>query len=145
MVLKQPTTGRQFGEHLQLREVFQETGQLLGGGPTSQQVLVGTLRAVMQLVLDHFEHEEESDGFAAVVAAAPHLHDRAQALLLEHPRLADQLLAVLQRAAYEEESRARQWAVAAGFDAFVQAFAAHEAAENVLLQEAYGDDIAAED
>lgn len=140
------STGRQIvEEHRQLNEILEAVQQMLRERQAAQNVVIATLRELVQAILNHFEHEEAGGYFAAVAEASPQLGERARKLLLEHPAIADRLLA-LQLCAVQEESLTHCWEeLSRRFDDIWHAFAIHEAAEDSLLQEAYGDDIGAED
>jgi hypothetical protein len=146
MPTRQESTTRQLvAEHLQLGEMLECVREMLRARRASQDVVLATLRELIQVLFDHFEHEEAGGYFAAVTEVNPQLRTRARQLLLEHPAIAERLLA-LQLCAVRDKSLDGCWQeLDDGFEAFYLAFAAHEAAEDTLLQEAYGDDIAAED
>jgi hypothetical protein len=140
------SAGRQIvEEHRQLNEILEAVQQMLRERQADQNVVIATLRELVQAILNHFEHEETGGYFAAVADANPQLGERARRLLLEHPAIADQLFA-LQLCAVRETSLTHCWEeLRRRFDDFWHAFATHEAAEDSLLQEAFGDDIGAED
>lgn len=146
MYLTPDTTVRQLvDEHHQLSEVIDSVRQMLVERRATQEVVVATLRGLIQLTLDHFEREEAGGYFAAVADVDPSLAPRARQLLLEHPALAERLFA-LQLCAVRETTLSHCWQeLAEGFGAFCQAFTIHENAEDALLQEAYSDDFPAED
>jgi len=96
-------------------------------------------------VLDHFDHEESGGYFAEAIDAAPRLSERADALLAEHAQMAEQLVELQHRAAMQTTGARWRHALDHGFVDFMDRFLAHEEAENKLLQEAYFDDIGAED
>lgn len=132
-------------EHRQLREILEKVRQMLDDRQATQQVVLATLRELIQRILDHFEYEETGGYFDAATEAAPPLRERARELLLEHPDLVERLHA-LQLCAVRENKLNHCWQeLAERFEAFLGKFAAHEAAERALLQEACDDDIGEED
>ena len=131
--------------HLHLREIMFEFRVVLAKRDATRRQVARLLKELTQQVLDHFAHEESGGYFAEAIAAAPRLSERADALLAEHARMAEQLVELRQRAAVET-SGVRWWhALEHEFAIFLNRFSAHEEAENHLLQEAFHDDIGAED
>lgn len=133
------------GEHCHLRELLQSVHKTLAARRTGRDTIVAMLHELAKEVLEHFEHEETGGYFADAIDIAPRLSERAEELLGQHPCLAEQL-AVMRRHADRAESNDRWWSeLHRKFSEFSDCFRAHEAAENVLLLEAYNDDIGAED
>jgi len=132
-------------EHVHLRELLLSVRETLATGDAERERLAGRLDELAEQVLDHFEHEEEGGYFAEVIGVAPRLCERANALLREHAEMARHL-SEMRHCAAERSRRSRWWEeLREEFEKFFERFSAHEAAENVLLQEAYWDDIGAED
>lgn len=132
-------------EHLRLREMLESVRRALSQRPAPRHELGLLFRELVQHILEHFKHEEAGGYFAAVIETAPQLRERAGELLLQHPEMTAQLVE-LQELATKSSVNERRWReVEEMFAQFLDLFAAHEAAENALLQKAYGDDIGAED
>lgn len=132
-------------EHAQLRELMIQVRLELAARKASRARIVAMLTALTDCVLEHFLHEETGGYFAKVLEAAPRLIPRAEGLCQEHPQMATRL-EELHRVATGTADAALWWAtLEAGFAEFLERFQAHEAAENALIQEAYCDDLGAED
>jgi hypothetical protein len=94
----------------------------------------------------HFVHEEEEEGFfESVIDQAPRLKTRADALIEEHTSMSNELAKLRQQA--EEDAGSADWwsTLSEQFETFWRLFCRHERAENDLMQEAFHDDIGAED
>jgi hypothetical protein len=91
---------------------------------------------------DHFRFEEEGGYMQAVLARAPHLERRVNHLRGEHDELLGSLAALAEEAdatpALDEEGRqrVRKW---------IERVRDHESRENLLVEEAFNRDLAAED
>jgi len=139
---KTPSIGE---EHLHLREIIFEFRVVLATRDATRRQVATRLKELTQQVLDHFDHEESGGYFGEAIDAAPRLSERADALLAEHAQMAEQLVALQHRAATQISSTRWWHALESDFIDFMDRFSAHEKAENALLQEAYFDDIGAED
>ena len=138
----QPTPAESLREeHAYLQEVLPRVWQALAARTAKPQKVVDMLEDLAQHVLDHFEHEEQGGYFADAIQAAPRLRKRIKGLLAEHTQMALQLIALHQCAASDSTGSSWWQELEAGFEAFYERFTAHEAAENRLSQEVYGDDI----
>lgn len=132
-------------EHLRLREMLESVRRAISYRPAPRHELGLLFRELAQHIFEHFEHEEAGGYFAAVIETAPQLRDRAGELLGQHPEMTAQLFE-LQEVVTNRSVNEQWWReVEELFARFLDLFARHEAAENALLQEAYGDDIGAED
>lgn len=132
-------------EHRHLREIIFEFRVVLATRDATRRQVAMRLKELTQQVLNHFDHEETGGYFGEAIDTAPQLSERADALLAEHAQLAEKLVA-LQHRADTQISSTRWWhALEQDFNDFMDRFSAHEKAENALLQEAYFDDIGAED
>ena len=107
---------------------------------------VGTLLGELgDRLVKHFELEEQGGYFAEALLQAPRLVARANELLAQHPKMCTQANSLLQLAGAEES--ADQWWQETGkrFLAFKEEVMKHESKEDSLLQEAYHQDIGAND
>jgi hypothetical protein len=97
-------------------------------------------------LVKRFAMEEDGGYFADAIVHAPQLVSKANALLAQHPKmhaLAENLALNLQG---RNEASNDWWERTAElFGTFREEFARHESQENVLLQEAYQQDIGATD
>jgi len=132
-------------EHACLSEMLDNIRRTLAARNESRSAIAAKFQELNLVVLEHFEHEEQDGYFREVIERAPRLSERADALLSEHPAMAARLVALQTLAARRDE--AVRWSTSLGkmFERFVECFRAHEYAENQLIQEAYTDDIGAED
>jgi hemerythrin-like domain-containing protein len=132
-------------EHACLREMLDNIRSTLIARNASRSAVAAMFQQLSLVVLEHFEHEEQGGYFTEVIERAPRLSERADALLSEHPAMATQLVTLRTFAARRDEPV--QWfaSLSEMFERFVECFRAHETAENQLVQEAYSDDIGAED
>jgi len=97
-------------------------------------------------LVKRFALEEDGGYFAEAIVHAPQLVSKANALLAQHPKM--HILAknlVLDAPAGDDQSDDWWLRTAALFKAFREEFARHESQENVLIQEAYHQDIGVTD
>lgn len=99
------------------------------------------LHAIREIVASHFSEEEQGGYMVGPIAAAPHLAERAAALLADHPRLLaefDTLSAALSASpiTYACWGDARR-----DVQHVLDHLHAHEHRENELWQEAFGADV----
>jgi hypothetical protein len=132
-------------EHARLRQALSSVRETIRDRASGPQVIRDLLAELAQVLLDHFRHEEADGYFAAALAIAPRLTEQAAALLQQHPELTAQLAAVQAHAASGHCSEAWWEQLQLAFTAFFDEFSRHEAGENRLLQEAFHDDLGADD
>ena len=132
-------------EHECLHQTLGDLRWLLEDRRSSEKV-AQALAEFADHVQAHFVHEEEVEGFFdSVIDQAPRLQPRAAALIEEHATMSHEL-AKLQQHADEGVGSDDWWAsLNEEFGAFWQLFCRHERFENDLVQEAFHDDIGAED
>lgn len=131
-------------EHAKLRDMLGSVSEMIAARQATASVLQSVVHELAEHVLEHFRHEEHGGYFAAAIEAAPRLSERAEELLLQHREMADQLEA-LKRMSGGSVLAANWVGLQEMFGRFLACLETHETAENSLLQEAYNDDIGAED
>ena len=89
----------------------------------------------------HFQHEETGDCFEQVVAVAPRLSERVDAVLRQHPALLAMLGDIVEMA----RQSVKLETLLARFESFATKWLRHETEENDLLHEAYNVDIGTHD
>jgi len=96
-------------------------------------------------LVKHFELEEQGGYFAEALLQAPRLVARANDLLAQHPKMCTQADRLLELAA--AEGNADDWwkKTRERFLAFKEELLKHESKEDGLLQEAYQQDLGAND
>jgi hypothetical protein len=133
------------GEHAQVQQMLLSVRETILERASSRQVVREMLDELAQVLLDHFGHEEAGGYFSAALAMAPRLTERAAELVRQHPMLMAQLAALQLHAASRQPSAPWWQQLESGFAAFFDEFSRHEAGENVLLQDAFHDDLGTED
>jgi Hemerythrin HHE cation binding domain len=132
-------------EHECLHQALRELRQLLEERCPKKDV-ARALTEFVGHVKSHFVHEEENDGFfEGVVDQAPRLKERADALLDEHAVMTSKLEKMQQHLTAGDESDVWWSILDEKFESFWELYCCHERSENELLQEAFHDDIGAED
>ncbi len=97
--------------------------------------------ALYDLLCEHLPHEESETGLrAAVLGASPHLYERLDAILAEHPALLKSVLKLRDEASVGGDVDALS-AAAAGV---VAALRDHEARESQLMSAALWEDVGGE-
>jgi hypothetical protein len=124
-------------EHAALADLIAQVRGLLSASASSPAELDRRLADLERGLAEHFEHEEQGGYFAEALDAAPHLADRAEALLGEHADLARRLACLRQLVARREGAFAWRQLLQDGFREFFARFSNHEASENWLVQEAF--------
>jgi iron-sulfur cluster repair protein YtfE (RIC family) len=147
MAVRKDSTNRRRvrNEHVHLRELLESVRQTLAARQGSPPTIAALFDELSRHVLEHFEHEETGGFFSAALELAPRLTSRAGELLQEHAEFRGRLSAMRQLAMPAEATEDWWRNMRESFERFFNAFRRHETAENRLLQEAYSDDIGAED
>jgi len=96
-------------------------------------------------LVKHFELEEQGGYFAEALLQAPRLVARANELLAQHPKMCTRANDLLQLAGAEENAEAWWQKTQERFLAFKEELMMHEIKEDSLLQDAYQQDIGAND
>jgi len=128
-------------EHRELCEMVEHLRKLLAEGRTSQAMIVERLQDLSAMLLEHFRHEETGGYFAESLRVAPHIADRVESLLSQHPQMMDLLASLIDNSIGQEPIRQRWQKVDTGYAHFVSLFLSHEAAETALLQDVHLNDL----
>jgi hypothetical protein len=137
---------RLLAEHRELRSLLARIDQALEERSASIAEIGGLLGQLGDRLVKHFVTEEDDGYFAEALAHAPQLISTANQLLAQHPGICSEA----QRLAEESRNRPAtdpDWwdRTAERFRAFRNELLKHETRENVLLQEAYSQDIGSHD
>lgn len=132
-------------DHHHLQQRLRELQSALSDERMDRQTLQSLASRLSRELADHFLHEEQGGLFADTVERAPHLHERAQSLLSEHVRMSSQFHQLEQLLRWPGVSVSWRRELMETFQSFYDSYLVHEAKENSLLQESFGDDIAAGD
>lgn len=132
-------------EHRQLKSLLQqiETALAERSGPIDSVVeLIGQLG---HQLTKHFQTEEAGGYFSDALYEAPQLVNRANDLMLQHPKMTKSARK-LAEAADPDADPERWWdQTCERFKAFQEELGKHERAEDLLIQEAYTRDIGMND
>jgi hypothetical protein len=132
-------------QHRHLAQILDEISAAIAARRSRRGMIVTYFITLRDHVASHFTHEENGGYFSDALAEAPRLHRRALDLLEQHPQFLHSL-DCMRAAAKNGDGSDAWWAdIAAQFDEFTRLFREHEANEDTLLQEAYWEDIGAED
>jgi len=128
-------------EHEELAREMGRVRHALDAEPRDRARAVDSILRMHELVESHFEHEEQDGYMNEPIQQAPHLTERADHLLRQHPSLLEEVtkLRMLAKAGVESESWWEE--IHTRFDRFSQAFLDHEAGENKLIQEVFTQDV----
>lgn len=137
-----PTIGN---EHADLRELLARIQRALHVRHPNRSEISTLVRLLSHMIREHFSHEESGGYFADAIEVAPQLHARAEQLLREHPAILAQLVAFEESVAGGRETEPCWPSLEGMLTRFIESLAAHEAAENALLQQAHGHDIGTKD
>lgn len=109
-------------------------------GPSALAASLASLKELMAQLKQHFAEEEQGGLLDEAVSQAPRLGPQATALEHEHEPLEREICALIERAEKCGSSRELWQQVAADFNEFVATLCRHEAAENRLAEEAFGEE-----
>jgi hypothetical protein len=137
--------GHPTDEHIQLRQMIDDTRECLQQRAFTHKELLETLVRLRTQLVEHFRNEESGGYFPDVIKVAPRLQQRADALLQQHPALQEQIDGV--RLIAEQSGPSEKWwrSIADEFSKFCREFDQHERDETALLQDAYNRDIGTDD
>lgn len=130
----------------EIRDLISSIGDALERRSATVDEVSALLAQLGDRLVKQFAMEEDGGYFAEAIVHAPQLVSKANALLAQHPKmhaLARDLVCGLQSG---HETRDDWWQkTAQAFAAFHDEFERHESQENVLLQEAYHQDLGTND
>jgi hemerythrin len=104
----------------------------------SSAAMVRVLRQVRDELERHFAQEESGGCLEEAVSYCPSLSSEARRVEAEHPQLLNSVDRLIAQTLDSDSSVANQLAVKQRFDELCSELAAHEAAENLLLRQAFG-------
>ncbi len=134
--------------HAELKALLARIGQTLDEQTVTIDEVSDLLGLLGDRLVKHFAMEEDGGYFAEVLAHAPQLISKANALLAQHPKMCAQAkdLKDLVVGTTCRQTGADWWQRTTElFRAFREELARHERREDGLLQEAYTRDIGAHD
>ena len=124
-------------EHRQLSGMLRELGQ------AHEPAAIARLAAALHgMLAGHFVREEAVDGLReAVLRASPHLVDRLEGIIAEHPALLRAVAGLAEMAAEQSTTGVQ---IAAAVKAVIEQLRDHEGRESGLLSAALWDDVGGE-
>ncbi|MCA9052818.1 MAG: hemerythrin domain-containing protein [Planctomycetaceae bacterium] len=129
-------------EHAALHDLMNRVREVFSQQPRSCTSLVDALRRLVDVVLSHFDHETEENGFFdQVIAHRPGVAHQAAELQREHFDLRSQLFALEQRAGRASNIDVDWNDLLDRFVAFERQMLRHELNETDLLQIVYNEDL----
>jgi hemerythrin len=132
-------------EHRQLMILLGQIGSALKERSGSIDEVIGLIGQLGHQLTKHFQTEEVGGYFVDALTEAPQLVDRANDLMLQHPKMTNSARK-LAEAADPEEDPDRWWdQTAERFQALTEELRKHERDEDRLIQEAYSRDIGSHD
>lgn len=132
-------------QHVRLRSLLDDIKQLLFEQSVAFSEVANRLLQLREMVVDHFQTEENSGCFGEVVNHAPHVSERVAALIGEHEDLIGELRDLEARAVDCPGVNADWEEVGARFGEFMARLMQHETLENELLQQVFTEDIGSKD
>jgi iron-sulfur cluster repair protein YtfE (RIC family) len=137
---------RVLDEHRELKELLGRIDQALAERSATIAEIGGLLGQLGDRLIKHFATEEDDGYFAEALTHAPQLISTANQLLAQHPRMSSEAQRIASEAADRPAVGPDWWdQTAERFRAFRDELLKHETRENVLLQEAYSQDIGSHD
>lgn len=132
-------------EHEALRENIAHIHHHLAAHNTPGDAMATQLHHLHSSLVEHFWHEEHQGFFDEVVGQAPRLAPQANKLCAEHQVMLHTASDLARFAAAGAGSEVWWRELSSRFHVFSKQLMHHEGEENSLLQEAYQDDIGAND
>lgn len=132
--------------HQELKSLIARIGHALEQRTATVDEISEMLGRLGDRLVKHFAMEEDGGYFADALMHAPQLVSKANALLAQHPKMCSQARLLVQELPESHESGEDWWSHTTSlFCAFREEIDRHEKQENVLLQEAYTQDLGATD
>lgn len=129
-------------EHDELRRLLQQFRTMLAAKNADRRELTVRITALADLIESHFGHEEEEGGyFSEVLAEAPRLQQKIDALRQQHAEFRTTLDKFRALGRGHRGSPHCWQTLELFFDHFIAQFLEHERIENALVQEAYERDL----
>ena len=107
-------------------------------GELPASFVLDQVRRLQDIIQRHFREEDAGGCIDEAVARAPYLRGRAGEIESEHPRLLDKIQSIAERLGRLTASTTQYDRLRREFEEFVEELRRHEAAENQLLEEAFG-------
>ena len=132
-------------QHRQLKDLLAQIESALKDRSGPIDVVVDLVGQLGHQLTKHFQTEEAGGYFADALYEAPQLVNRANDLMLQHPRMTKSARKLA--AAADPETNPELWwdQTAERFEAFREELDKHERDEDRLIQEAYNRDIGMND
>ena len=132
-------------EHLEMHGLLDEIRAMLAAKESDFGEVASRLARARDLLTQHFEHEEAEGYFFHVIRVAPQYKLLVDSLCQEHPKLSEQITALVEEAEQLPGSDACWGYVERQFKAFSFQLSRHESKENRMVQQAYNRDIGTSD
>jgi hypothetical protein len=132
-------------QHRELKELLAQIDDLLTKRTGSGTVVVERLGTLGGQLSGHFAFEEAGEYFGDALQQAPHLVPHAKELLAQHARICAIADALAEEAASTLASPDWWDRTAAQYKSLQQSLLRHEHDEDMLLLEAYGQDLGSHD
>jgi hypothetical protein len=132
--------------HQELKALIARIGNALETRKATVEEVSAMIGQLGDNLVKHFALEEDGGYFADALLHAPQLISKANALLAQHPKMCLQAKDLVQQLSEVRQVGENWWSRTTElFIAFRDEINRHEKQENVLLQEAYTQDLGAND
>ena len=128
-------------EHKQLTDLLTEIGATVSAQERDKNHVTDLISRLSELVESHFSHEERGGYLKDALERAPRLTPQAELLLDQHAPLQEEVEKLRLLVHSGVESAAWWTRIESDFHKFASRLINHEHAENMLVQEAYTEDI----
>jgi len=132
-------------QHRALNELLGHVNEALAERSGTIAEVSGLLARLGDMLVKHFESEEQGGYFAEALTHAPRLIARANALMAQHPKMTRYARELAGAADPDREPDLWWQQTRERFEAFRDELKQHESRENELLQEAYHRDLGSND
>jgi iron-sulfur cluster repair protein YtfE (RIC family) len=132
-------------EHRALKELLEKIDRALTERCATIDQVSGLLAQFGDQLVRHFSMEEDSGYFADALLQAPRLVSRANELMAQHPKMCTKARDLIPEVGGAQPKQDWWQETRKRFDAFREELLKHEQGEDRLLQEAYNEDLGAND
>lgn len=132
-------------EHDQLREKLKQINHVISDATATGEEVAQLLIGFHDQLKEHFSNEEQEGFFEEITAQAPRLTPAADGLCDEHREMLVSASELAQFASKQANSKAGWDELNSKFQGFSKQLMHHESEENLLLQQAYQEDIGSHD
>ena len=136
---------RIFEEHEHLRALLGQAEKFFAQEPQQTADVANVLDELITELKLHFMHEEEGGYLSEALSQAPRLTDRATELQQQHPQMLKAVRELYEQAQAGDGSAGWWSSLRADYQSLAEQIHAHETGENDLVQEAFTEDIGAND